>query len=271
MFGGGGANPQDIFDSLFGAFGGRAGGARPGGQSQQVFVGEDIEAQVNVTFLEMAKGATKRVSTTPVVDCPTCHGDGMRAGAKPQTCKSCNGTGTMTFVVQSGFTMASTCQSCGGTGSRVDDKDLCGGCNGVGKVRERKSVEVKIPAGVEDGMKIKMSGQGDAPIGGRKGGRPGDLYVRVHVTPSKQFRRQGTNIYTDVTVPFHSALIGGTVRVPTLDKQVDVKVPSGTQPGEELVLKGRGVKHLYKEWLGDLIVKFNIQIPRCATCRSSSV
>ncbi|KNE98171.1 hypothetical protein, variant [Puccinia striiformis f. sp. tritici PST-78] len=263
MFGGGGGgDPGDVFSSLFGAFGGRP-GARGG--SQQVFVGDDLEASITIPFDEMARGTSRSIDTTPIVDCPPCHGEGTKQGAKPQTCRACNGTGTMTFVVQSGFTMASTCQSCGGSGKKVDDKDLCGSCGGIGKVRDRKKVDVKIPAGVEDGMRIKLAGQGNAPVGGGKGGRSGDLYVKVNVSPSKTFRRQGNNLYTEIKIPFHSALLGGTVRVPTLDKEVEVQVPRGTQPGEELVLKGRGIKHLYKEWLGDLVVKFNVTIPRSLT------
>ncbi|KAI8454094.1 hypothetical protein BY996DRAFT_4582357 [Phakopsora pachyrhizi] len=261
MFGG---DASDVFSSLFGAFGGRAGGSR-GGQQNQVFVGEDLEVSITIPFTEMAKGTNRKVTINPIVDCPTCEGSGTKNGAKPQTCKACNGTGTVTFMVQSGFTMASTCQSCGGSGTKIADKDLCASCGGVGKVRDRKDVPVKIPAGVEDGMKIKILGQGNAAVGGGKNSRPGDLYVRVNVTPSRIFRRQGSNIYTEIKIPFHIALLGGTVRVPTLEKEVEVQVPRGTQPGEELVLKGRGVKHLYKEWLGDLIVKFNVALPRSLT------
>lgn len=259
MFGG---DPGDVFSSLFGAFGGGRSG-RPGQQSQnQVFVGDDLEASITIPFAEMAKGTTRTVSVTPIVDCPKCKGSGAREGAKAQTCSPCKGTGTITFVVQSGFTMASTCQSCSGSGTRIAEKDLCSTCGGVGKVRDSKEVEVKIPAGVEDGMKIKLTAQGNAPVGGGKNGRPGDLYVRVNVAPSRIFRRQGSNIYTEVKIPFHSALLGGTARVPTLDNEIEVHIPRGTQPGEELVLKGRGVKHLYKQWVGDLIVKFNVTIPR---------
>ncbi|KAG0141941.1 hypothetical protein CROQUDRAFT_51027 [Cronartium quercuum f. sp. fusiforme G11] len=259
MFGG---DANDVFSSLFGAFGGGRSG-RSGQHSQnQVFVGDDLEASVTIPFTDMAKGTTRTVSVNPIVDCPPCKGAGTREGAKAQKCSACKGTGTVTFMVQSGFTMASSCQSCSGTGTQIADKDLCSTCGGVGKVRDTKEVEVKVPAGVEDGMKIKLSGQGNAPVGGGKNGRPGDLYVRVNVAPSRLFRRQGSNIYTEVKIPFHSAILGGTVRVPTLDDAVDVHVPRGTQPGEELVLKGRGVKHLYKQWVGDLIVKFNITLPR---------
>jgi molecular chaperone DnaJ len=156
--------------------------------------------------------------------------------------------------------MASTCNACAGSGEVAPEGSNCGTCNGVGKVRERKQVEVKIPPGVDEGMKIRIPEEGDAPIGGK--GRTGDLFVRVNVSPSKTFTRQGTNLYQDVAVPFYTAILGGRARVATLDKDVEVKVPNGTQPGEEMVLRGRGIKKLYREEFGDLVVRFNISIPR---------
>lgn len=259
MFGG---DAEDVFSQMFGAFtGGRNAGPRAN-QSERVVVGEDLEASVTIPFTDMAKGTTRTVSVAPIVDCPSCKGEGIKAGSKPQTCRSCNGTGTMTFVVQSGFSVASTCPNCRGKGTQVAQKDVCTSCDGIGSVRDRKDVEVKVPAGVEDGMKIKLSGQGNAHVGGGKHSRRGDLYVRVNVAPSRAFRRQGNNLHTEVKIPFHLAVLGGTVRVPTLEKEVEVQVPRGTQPGEELVLKGCGVKHLYKDWVGDLVVKFNVTLPR---------
>ena len=263
FFGGGGsaggAQGSDIFESLFGAFGGRGGQARQG-QSQPV--GEDIEVSISLPFVDAAKGTTRTVSVSPVVDCHTCHGGGLKDGAKKAPCRVCNGTGTRTFTIQSGFQMASTCNACGGAGEVAPEGSACGSCAGVGKVRERTTVEVKVPPGVDNGMKIRLDGKGDAPIGGK--GRVGDLYVRVNVLPSKIFTRQGSNLYQDVPVPFYTAILGGRARVATLDKDVEVKVPNGTQPGEEMVLRGRGVKKLYKEEYGDLVVKFNLTMPRCA-------
>lgn len=254
---GGGASQSDIFDSLFGAFGGRAGSARPG---QAHHVGDNIEVSVTLPFLEAAKGTTRTVTISPVVECKPCSGSGLKEGAKRTTCRVCGGSGTRTFTIQSGFQMASTCNACAGSGSVVPEGSNCGTCNGVGKVRERKQVEVKIPPGVDEGMKIRIDGEGDAPIGGK--GRTGDLFVRVNVAPSKVFTRQGTNLYEDVSVPFYTAILGGRARVQTLDREVEVKVPNGTQPGEEMVLRGRGIKKLYKDDFGDLVVRFNVTMPR---------
>lgn len=215
---------------------------------------------ITLAFTDAAKGTTRTVNISPVVDCHTCAGSGLKEGAKKNSCSVCGGSGTRTFTIQSGFQMASTCNACGGSGSVAPEGSNCGSCAGVGKVRERKTVDVAVPAGVDDGMKIRIDGKGDAPIGGK--GRTGDLYVRVNVLPSKIFTRQGSNLYENVSVPFYTAILGGRARVMTLDKDVEVKVPNGTQPGEEMVLKGRGVKRLYKDEFGDLTVKFNVSMPR---------
>jgi len=192
----------------------------------------------------------------------------MKEGMKKTTCGSCGGTGTRTFTIQSGFQMASTCASCGGSGSVAPPGSNCGTCAGVGKVRERRTVEVKIPPGVDDGMKIRIDGKGDAPLGGK--GRTGDLFVRVNVIPSKTFTRQGSNIYQNVSVPFYTAILGGKAPVKTLDRDVEVRVPGGTQPGEEMVLRGKGVKKLYKDEHGDLVVRFNLSMPRYVDLSSLS-
>ncbi|GAA5822993.1 hypothetical protein JCM5353_007846 [Sporobolomyces roseus] len=256
--GGGGAGP-DIFESLFGAFG-RGGSAGP---RQSAPIGDDIEISLSIPFIDAAKGSSRTVAISPVVDCHTCKGNGMKEGMKKTTCGSCGGTGTRTFTIQSGFQMASTCASCGGSGSVAPPGSNCGTCAGVGKVRERRSVEVKIPPGVDDGMKIRIDGKGDAPLGGK--GRTGDLFVRVNVIPSKTFTRQGSNIYQNVSVPFYTAILGGKAPVKTLDRDVEVRVPGGTQPGEEMVLRGKGVKKLYKDEHGDLVVRFNVSMPRSLT------
>ncbi|KPV77032.1 uncharacterized protein RHOBADRAFT_51996 [Rhodotorula graminis WP1] len=251
----GGPGGADIFESLFGAFG-RGGSA--GGPRQTVPVGDDIEVSISVPFLDAAKGASRTIAISPVVDCHTCHGSGLREGMHKAQCGSCGGSGTRTFTIQSGFQMASTCSACGGSGSVAPPGSNCGTCAGVGKVRERRTVEVKIPPGVDDGMKIRLDGKGDAPLtaGGStsaKAGRNGDLFVRINVQPSKVFSRQGSNLYQNVHVPFYTAILGGRAPVKTLDRDVEVRVPQGTQPGEEMVLRGRGVKKLYKDDHGDLV------------------
>ncbi|KAF9073816.1 DnaJ protein [Rhodocollybia butyracea] len=262
-FGGGRGRgaPSDLFEQLFGGLGG-------GGRSKPSR-GADLETYVSITFLEACKGATRKVTISPVADCDTCSGSGLKAGAKRSKCSTCGGTGTRTFVIDNGFQMASTCNTCDGVGSTVPRNSQCGSCGGVGKVRIRKTVDVSIPAGVEDGMIIRIPNAGDAPISG-KGGL-GDLLVRLNVAPSKQFQRQGSNLYHSVKIPLHTALLGGRVRVPTLDGDVDVRVPSGTQPGEEMKLRGRGVPRVNANDTGDLFVTFSVVLPRSLTTRQRSL
>ncbi|ETW87554.1 molecular chaperone, DnaJ superfamily, partial [Heterobasidion irregulare TC 32-1] len=256
----------DIFEQLFGAFGGRARtrGSPFGGHVR----GEDLEATVGVSFLEAAKGTSRTIHVMPVVDCLPCSGSGLKAGAKRTTCKTCGGSGSVSYVIDNGFRMASTCTACHGSGTSVPHGSQCGDCGGVGKVRQRKSVKVDIPAGVEDGMTIRVPNAGDAAIEGK--GQPGDLLVRVNVAASKVFRRQGANLYHEARIPFHTALLGGRVRIPTLDGEVDVRVPGGTQQGEEMRLKERGITPVYGE-KGDLFVQFNVKLPRSLSPRQRDI
>jgi molecular chaperone DnaJ len=218
--------------------------------------------------MEACSGVKKSVTLTPVVECKTCSGSGLKSGATRNTCTQCRGTGQQTFSLQ-GMMMASTCQACGGSGSTVPRSSRCGSCEGVGRVKERKTVEVDIPAGIEDGMKIRMPTSGDIPLSGP--GTPGDLLVRVNVAPSKFFRRQGSNLYHTSTIPVHVALLGGKMRIPTLEGDVEVRVKNGTRDGEEAVLKGRGVKNVYGRERGDLIVNWKLSIPRCVFVSSRSL
>ena len=266
-FGGGAGNAGDLFESLFGGAFGAGGGAggNPfgggGGRARNVR-GDDLEATVTLSFLEAATGASRKITITPVVDCKPCTGSGLKPGEKKTTCATCRGTGQQALQFQ-GMVMASTCQACGGAGSSIPKNARCGECEGVGRVKERKTVDVQIPEGVEDGMRVKIPGSGDAPLSAN--GPPGDLLVRVSVKPSTVFRRQGTTVYHDAKVPLHTALLGGRVRIPTLEGDVEVRVREGTQNGEEAVLKGRGIKSVYGHRggeRGDLVVGWKIQIPR---------
>ncbi|CAO1622804.1 unnamed protein product [Parajaminaea phylloscopi] len=272
-FGGfsGGGNASDIFDSLFGAFGGGSGSSRARGAG---FAGEsrgdDLETGVSVSFEEACLGATRNITINPVERCGTCSGDGLKKGARKTTCGVCNGTGTRTFVIQSGFQMASTCPACGGAGSSVAPGDACGSCEGVGRVRGRKTVQVKIPPGVDDGAKIRLEGAGDAPLQGN--GQPGHLFVRINVRKSTVWRRQGSNLHYAAKVPLHVAILGGKVRVPTLEGDVDVRVPAGTQVGDEMLLRGRGVSNLLRRGdKGDLLVGFEVAIPRSLSPRQKEI
>lgn len=281
-FGGGGGSPfggagfggfhaagsaESIFESLFGgAFGGGAfgGGRAARGGFAADTRGEDIDTSINITFDEACKGTTRTVTISPIERCTPCSGSGLKPEAKRKTCEVCHGTGTRTFVIQGGFQMASSCPACNGTGSKVAPGDECGTCSGAGRVRVKRTVTVNIPAGVDDGYRIRMDGSGDAPLMGD--GQAGSLVVRINVAPSRIWRRQGTNLFYPSHIPFYTAVLGGKVRVPTLDGDVEVRVPSGTQPGEEMVLRGRGVPRLTNrksyESHGDLMVQFDITIPR---------
>ncbi|EJT46055.1 DNAj molecular chaperone protein [Trichosporon asahii var. asahii CBS 2479] len=279
-FGGGrGGQASDLFEQLFGgAFGrGQTGGFSGGGPfaggagfRQRPVRGDDLETTVNIDFIQACEGTAKQVTVTPVVECKPCHGSGLKPGEKKATCAQCRGTGQQAFQVQ-GMFMASTCRACNGSGSTIPRSARCDSCDGVGRVKERTTIDVDIPAGIEDGMKIKVPGAGDAPLSST--GPNGDLFVRVNVKPSSVFRRQGTNIFHDAKVPLTTALLGGKVRIPTLEGDVDVKIREGTQYGQEAVLKGRGVKSLYgrKGERGDLVVTWKVQIPRGLTAKQKKI
>ncbi|KAH9835813.1 DnaJ protein [Rhodofomes roseus] len=256
----------DLFEQLFNASGGSFAGGRAAAHDMQ---GNDITASVGVTFMEACKGATRHIEITPVVNCTSCSGTGLKSGAKRSRCTTCGGTGEQSYVVSNGFHMSTTCSQCHGTGTTVPRGSQCGTCAGVGQVRMKKTVKVDVPAGVDDGMTIRVPSAGDAPVSGK--GRAGDLLVRVRVSPSKVFQRQGANLHHEARIPLHTALLGGRVRVPTLDGDVDVRVPSGTQYGEEMVLKGRGVSSVFSGPKGDLFVRFAIQLPRSLTPRQREI
>jgi molecular chaperone DnaJ len=260
-FGGRAGNAGDLFESLFGGAFGGGGGFGGAGARARPMRGDDIEVSTTISFLEMCTGVVRRITIAPVVTCKPCSGSGVKPGQKKTQCPTCRGTGEQTFQVQ-GMFMSSTCRACGGEGSTIPRGAQCGDCNGVGRVKEKREVEVAIPAGVEDGMKVKAFGRGDQPLSGN--GPNGDLLIRVHVTPSKDFRRQGTNVYHEAKVPLQTALLGGRVRIPTLEGEVDVRVKPGTQYGEEAVMKGRGVNTVQglSRARGDLIISWKVQTPR---------
>lgn len=260
-----GGNQGDLFSQLFG---GAFGGQSRSGFSQSAR-GADIEARINVSFLDACKGTTLSVNVNALSTCSTCAGTGLRHGAKRVPCGSCNGTGTKTFVIDSGFQMASTCGTCLGSGSTIPRGSQCVDCSGQGYVRTKKSIKVDVPPGVEDGMTIRIPNAGDASLSGK--GSNGDLLVRVNVAPSKVFRRQGANLHHEARIPLHTALLGGRVRVPTLDGSVDVRVPNGTQHGEEMVLRSHGVPSVFGGDKGDLFISFSVQLPRSLTKRQREI
>ncbi|KAK3292246.1 uncharacterized protein B0H64DRAFT_224931 [Chaetomium fimeti] len=272
--GGFGANVN--FDDIFSAFTGGAGfggagfGGRGGrgGFQTEILEGEDVEVQVTVSFMEAAKGTSKNITTLPLVTCKTCSGSGLKQNAKRSQCGSCNGTGTRVHFVSGGFQMASSCSTCNGTGSSVPRGSECRSCQGDGVVRERKTITVDIPGGIEDGMRLRVSGAGDAPPTGRAGenvrATNGDMYVFVKVARDPQFSRQGSDILYTATIPLPTAILGGEVTIPTLDGDARVRVTTGTSTGDKMTLAGKGMPKLNarRGGKGDLKVEFRVAMPK---------
>ncbi|RKP37637.1 hypothetical protein BJ085DRAFT_6715, partial [Dimargaris cristalligena] len=264
----GGFDASDLFSHIFGGAmggGGRQAGRRGGRASRGPEKGDPIEKVITISFMDAVKGCKKSVSITPIVDCGTCHGSGLKTGAKPSKCTRCNGTGQETFVIQAGFQMASVCSACDGTGVVVKRGDQCRTCDGAGSVRESQSIEVDIPAGIDQGMRIRVPGKGNAPIDREPGqanrGVSGDLFVSVKIQPSAVFTRQGNDIFTDLTLPLHVALLGGYIRVPTINGEVEMKVPKNIQPGDKSMLRGLGIPHLNSSAKGNQYVNIKVKLP----------
>ncbi|KAG5930213.1 hypothetical protein E4U42_002615 [Claviceps africana] len=271
-FGGQGGFGGDFnFDDLFSAFAGQQNpfSGRRGGRQQEVLVGDNIEVQASITFMEAAKGTSKTVTITPLTTCKTCTGSGLKAGTQRSPCKSCNGTGTRLHFMAGGFQMASTCGVCEGTGTTIPRGSECRTCSGNGVVRERKTVTIDIPAGIEDGMRLRVDGAGDAAPTGKSAdpnarSQPGDLYVFVRVARDPKFSREGSNVLYTATIPLTTALLGGQVEIPTLDGSVNVKVATGTNTGDKMTLTGMGMKKLgaRRGGSGDLRVEFRVNMPK---------
>ncbi len=243
--GGGGAPGGSVFDGLFGGRGGPRGrtAARPAR-------GEDVEAAVTLSLLDALHGAEVPLRLTTTAACPTCRGSGAAPGTAPRACGVCGGAG-VTQRNQGAFAFAEPCAACRGTGQVVDTP--CGTCSGAGETRQERTLTVRVPAGVEDGQRVRVAGKGGP---GERGGPPGDLLVRVRVTPSAPFTRSGKDVAVTVPVTFPQAALGAQVRVPTPDGAgVTLRIPAGTPSGKTLRVKGRtGPK-------ADLLATVEVQVP----------
>lgn len=269
---GGGFGAEIKFEDIFGAFtgGGRRGrGSRQSPFHEETLVGQNIEVQTNISFLDSAKGTSKDIFITPLVQCSDCSGVGLKKGQSRTSCKKCGGTGTRVHYVQAGFQMASTCEACGGQGQVVPRGGECGTCYGNGVVRDRKMVKVDIPGGIEDGMRLRIAGEGDAPPTGAAANPSarsirGDLYVLVKVASDPKFSRSGADILFTATIPLTTAALGGEVTVPTLTKDIKVKVPTGTGTGDKITLRSQGMPKIggRRDASGDLCVEFKVTMPK---------
>ena len=250
----------DIFETFFGGSGGFGGmfggGGRPGGPLQ----GGDIAAGADITLEEAARGVAVEVSYDAVSLCEHCRGNGAEPGTPIETCSKCGGSGQLRAVSRTPFgqvVRATVCDVCDGEG-RVP-KEPCHVCNGRGRKVERVKVSVDVPAGIDDGQRIRISGRGHA---GEHGGPAGDLYVQIRVREDPRFVRHEDDLVTVVDVPAPLAALGTTVEVPTLDGETELEIPAGVQPNETLVLRGRGMPGLRGRRRGDLRVVVNVVIPR---------
>jgi molecular chaperone DnaJ len=242
----------DILGDLFGfASGGDTRGSRR--------AGEDLKADVTLSFEDAAFGSEVSVPIERYERCDACRGRGGRGGAVPLTCATCRGQGRVQYR-QGFFAVARPCPDCTGSGERI--KDPCPDCRGDGRTRRARTLTVAIPAGVDDGARLRLTGEGNA---GRRDGRPGDLYAFISVTPHEQFRRDGFDVVLTWAVPFHVAALGGTLRVPTLHGEATFDVPSGTAAGRVFTLKGKGIPRLDGRGKGDQHVLLTVRVPKKMT------
>lgn len=262
---GGFGDMGDIFESFFG--GGFGGSTRSNPNSPRR--GQDIRVNITISFMEACMGCKKTIRFSHYEKCTDCGGSGAKAGTKAETCPDCHGNGTIRVNQRTPlgvFQTTKTCDRCKGSGKII--KEVCSGCSGQGIVKKTLSKEIEIPAGIDDGQTLKVTGAGDC---GTNGGVNGDLNVRVTVKADEIFEREGYDIYTEIPISYASAALGDEIVVPTIDGKVKYSVPAGTQTGTVFRLRGKGVKRLYRNDRGDHYVTVKVEIPRNLTKKQSEL
>jgi molecular chaperone DnaJ len=255
-----GAGFADIFDEMFGEF---MGGRRSGQASGR---GSDLRYNLEISLEEAFKGKQTTIRVPTLTPCESCHGSGAEAGSKPVTCSTCHGAGRVR-AQQGFFTIERTCPSCQGAGRVIDNP--CRSCGGQGRVQKEKTLSVNIPAGVEDGTRIRLAGEGEVGV---RGANPGDLYIFVSVAPHRLFQRDGANIFCRVPISMATAALGGTIEVPTIDgSRARVTVPAGTQSGHQFRLKNKGMSVLRSPARGDMYIQAVVETPMNLTKRQQEL
>jgi molecular chaperone DnaJ len=247
---------SDIFGDLF--------GMRGGGHSS-VHRGADLRYNLEITLEQAARGTETKIRIPKMDICDTCHGSGSKPGTSPKTCPTCNGQGQVRMQ-QGFFSIQQTCPQCHGSGKIISDP--CLDCHGSGRVKRHKTLTVKIPAGVDEGDSIRLSGEGEA---GASGGQPGDLYVVVHLANHPVFQREGNNLHCEIPISFAAAALGGEIEVPTLEGHARIKVPVGTQTGKIFRLRGKGITGVRNHSTGDLLCHIAIETPVNLTSRQKEL
>ncbi len=243
----------DIFDMFFG--GGHSAGRRSSRQD-----GADLRYDMSITLEDVAKGAEREIEISHLTSCHTCKGTGAKQGSSPQKCSTCGGTGQVRRMQRTplgAFSQVTVCPECNGSGEII--KNPCSTCSGSGRIKSKHKIKIKIPAGVESGMRLKVSGAGDA---GLRGGQPGDLYVFITVKSHSLFEREDNNLFFSKSIPFVVAALGSEIDVPTIDGKATLKIPAGTQTGTNFRFKGKGLPSLSGRGKGDLFVIVTIETPK---------
>ncbi len=247
---GGGGGFSDIFGDVFGDI---FGGTRGGGQ--RAYRGADLRYNLELSLEEAVSGTTVKIRIPTLVACEVCGGSGAKKGSSPTTCPTCQGQGQVRMQ-QGFFSLQQTCPRCHGSGNIISDP--CNTCHGEGRVQNQKTLSVKVPAGVDTGDRIRLSGEGEA---GESGGPPGDLYVQIQVREHAIFKRDGNDLFCEVPISFTTAALGGELDVPTLNGRVKLKVPAESQTGKLFRLRGKGVKSVRGGQVGDLLCKIMVETP----------
>jgi molecular chaperone DnaJ len=263
---GGGMSMDDIFShfgDIFGGFGGFSGFGGSGRSSRRVNKGSNLRVKVSLTLAEIAKGVEKKIKVKKYVSCTHCNGTGAAGGTAYSTCSTCRGTGQVTRITNTilgQMHQTTSCPTCHGEGTVITQS--CTHCNGEGLVRQEEIVTIQIPAGVENGMQLSVSGKGNAA---RRGGINGDLIILIQEEPHPELTRDGSDLIYNLLLSVPDAILGSTVEIPTVEGKVKVKIDSGTQPGKILRLKGKGLPEINSYGQGDLLVKINVFIPKDLT------
>lgn len=263
-FGGGGFEGfSDIFENIFGEF---MGGGRGGGARNSVRRGADLRYDLEISFEEAYAGKQASVTVDVAASCQPCGGSGAKPGTGRQACKTCGGHGKVR--AQQGFFMVErTCPSCHGAGEVISDP--CTECHGEGRVEKSKTLDVRIPPGVDDGTRIRLTGEGEA---GARGGPPGDLYIFLHLAPHELFERDGTTLFARAPISFTTAALGGVIEVPGLDKtRHEIRIPAGIQSGKQIRQRGAGMPVLNGRGHGDLVIQIEVETPTRLTARQKEL
>ncbi len=250
----------DAFGDIFGEIFGQAAGGRGGGRSN-VYRGADLRYNLEVSLEEAARGTETRVRIPAMEECETCHGTGARPGTQPKTCGTCNGFGQVRMQ-QGFFSIQQTCPKCHGAGKVVDTP--CAACSGAGRVKKQKTLSVKIPAGVDEGDRIRLSGEGEPGV---NGGPAGDLYVVIHLRQHEVFKRDQNDLHCEMPISFTTAALGGEVEIPTLEGAAKIRIPAETQTGKVFRLRGKGIKGVRSNTHGDLLCHVVVETPVNLTAR----